>query len=121
VKKAPSSTLVLEGSHSGSTSLKIIHHGGDTITDAFKGSGDIEGPGNFNNIEIRRNGAVVSLASSTLNGVTDWDLGSTTFTMAFAPGDELALSFAADDLDSGDSLVVLYKPTGDILMRTTVR
>ncbi len=119
VQKAPSSAMVLEGSNAGSVALTIIHHGGDSIIDAFKGTGGAEAYGDFYNIEIRRNGATVNLTSSTLNGNDTWNLGVAANTAAFTPGDELALSFA-DGLDSGDSLVVLYKPTGDILQRTTV-
>ncbi len=122
VHKAPSVVLVVEGANEKSDTLKISHHGGDTILDAFANpaTGGDRGhlAGDWNNLEVRRNDELCTLAGkSTLNGNNRWNPGPNKYTQ-FAPGDELEITSLS--LTVGDSIVVFYTQTGDILQRTTV-
>ncbi|KAF5436375.1 Membrane-associated protease RseP, regulator of RpoE activity [Candidatus Methanophagaceae archaeon] len=122
VHKAPSVVLVVEGANANSDTLKISHHGGDTILDAFANpeTGGDRGQlaGDWNNLEVRRNDEPCTLAGkSTLNGDERWNPGPNKYTQ-FAPGDELEITSLS--LKVGDSIVVFYTQTGDILQRTTV-
>ena len=117
VKKAPNCALVVDGAVASGNKLNVtmIHHGGDTIVEAF--SNNPEGATGllWNKLEVRYNGGVFN-GTSYLNGVdngTIWTNGD------FKAGDELKLYFDSG-LDSGDSLTVVFKPTGDVLQRITV-
>jgi flagellin-like protein len=117
VKKAPNCALVVDGAvaSTGSVNVTMIHHGGDTIVDAFATSGNTTA-NMWKKLEIRYNGGVFD-GMSYLNGAANsstpdaWD-------SEFKAGDELKLTF--DSLTSGDSLTVVFKPTGDVLQRITV-
>jgi flagellin-like protein len=118
VKKAPNCALVVDGAVSSTQALNVtmIHHGGDTIVEAFGVNATDTPTGElWNKLEVRYNGAVFNNIAY-LNGAsnaTGWADGN------FKAGDELKLSFP-DGLDSGDSLTVVFKPTGDVLQRITV-
>ena len=116
VQKAPNTAIVVDNAVSGSAAKNVtmIHHGGDKIIDAFTTASDPTGL-KWNKLEVRYNGEVFN-GSSYLNNVgngTAWDDGN------FEPGDELKLTFA-DGLADGESIAVVYKPTGDLLQRVVV-
>jgi len=125
VKKAPSAALIIEGAVSNSEKITLIHHGGDTLIDAFDEGDVAKINGSWMNIEVRRKGAPCILTYSELNGELDWGPGSGN-TLPFEAGDELKLIFngtagtVSEPLETGDSIVILYTPTDDILQRTTV-
>lgn len=98
--------MTIENAYAGSSKITLIHHGGDTIVNAFKGN-----PPYWNYLEVRINGAVFS-DILTLNGAT-------VSSGDFKPGDELELSLDSG-LNSDDSISVVYTPTGDLLQRATV-
>ena len=115
VKKAPNCALVVDGAVASTQTLNVtmIHHGGDTIVEAF-GAGQGPTSGKWTKLEVRYNGAVFD-GTSYLNGVSN----ASNWTSAdFKAGDELKLTFGK--LTSGDSLTVVFTPTGDVLQRITV-
>lgn len=117
VTKAPSAALHLEDAYGGSTNITMIHYGGDPIGNAFTfNASDLSyTAAPWGDLELRRNGAAVT---------TDcWFAmnGTTVGTAKFKAGDELEIGFGSDKpLVSGDSLVVIYMPSGDILQRVKV-
>jgi flagellin-like protein len=115
VKKAPNCALVVDGAVASGTSTNVtmIHHGGDTIVEAFVTTGNTSQ--RWKKLQVRYNGGVFD-GTSYLNGVSnasDWSDGN------FNAGDELKLTFGSG-LVSGDSLTVVFTPTGDVLQRITV-
>jgi flagellin-like protein len=107
VKKAPSCALVVEGATANQTTLKIIHHGGNTILDAFNGT--------WLNLDVRYNGETVGAGNTvTLNG--DPIPGVNT---NFQAGDELKIVFGTP-FNTSDSITIVYTPTNDVLQRITV-
>jgi membrane-associated protease RseP (regulator of RpoE activity) len=122
VQKAPNAVLIIEGANANSDTLKISHHGGDTIIDAF-GNPDTGGArgelaGDWNYLEVRQNGEPCTLSNkSRLNGDANWNPGPNRYTR-FAAGDKLEISGLS--LNAGDSIEILYTQTGDILLRVTV-
>ncbi|HID19960.1 MAG TPA: peptidase [Methanophagales archaeon] len=122
VPKAPNAVLIIEGANAKSNKLKISHHGGDTIIDAFgnpeTGGGRGQFAGDWNYLEVKQNGEPCTLSGkSRLNGDDRWNPGPNRYTR-FAPGDELEISGLS--LNAGDSIEIHYTQTGDILLRTTV-
>ena len=121
-QKAPSAVLIIDGANANSDTLRISHHGGDTIADAFgnpeTGGGRGQFAGDWNYLEVRQNGELCTLSDkSRLNGDVRWNPGPNRYTR-FAPGDELEISGLS--LNTGDSIEIHYTQTGDILQRTTV-
>jgi flagellin-like protein len=113
VNKAPSVALVVEGAVSGfnDTDVKIIHHGGDKILDAF--TNNTAAPLCWKYMEVRYNGEEVG-NTTYLNGNIMTDNTVT----EFSAGDELVISFGT--LDPGDSITIVYTPTENVLQRITV-
>jgi hypothetical protein len=101
--KSPSTTLVAEGAQIGSKKITLIHHGGDRITNAFKGE-----PPYWNSLVIKKNG-VVFTGTIRLNGAAI-SAGN------FAPGDELEL-FMENELTKNDIITVIHVPSESLLMR----
>lgn len=101
--KAPSTALVAEGAQIGSKKITLIHHGGDTIANAFKGE-----PPYWNSLEIKKNG-VIYTGTIKLNGAV-LSAGN------FAPGDELEL-FMKNELTKDDIITVIHVPSESLLMR----
>lgn len=117
VKKAPSASLVIEDADVGNENITIVHRGGDTIVDAFGGN-------DWDSMEVRVNGGICDTNGHvSLNGT--WGIGNWNVS-DFEPGDELEINVSAaalnnEPLDSGDSISVVYTPTGDTLTRIKVR
>ncbi len=117
VTKAPSSSVVIENARRGETNVTILHHGGDIISDAFTSEGA------WRNIDVRANGkpCTVDNGNASLNGT--WNSGNWGAT-DFAPGDELEINVSAaalgSALASGDTIAVVYTPSGDMLQRVKV-
>jgi membrane-associated protease RseP (regulator of RpoE activity) len=121
-QKVPNAVLIIEGANANYDKLKISHHGGDTIIDAFgnpeTGGGRGQFAGDWNYLEVRQNGEPCTLSNkSRLNGDVRWNPGPNRYTR-FAPGDELEISGLS--LNAGDSIEILYTQTGDVLLQTTV-
>ncbi len=107
VTKSPNAALVVEDAAVGKTNITIIHHGGDPIVDAFKnetGTG-----GNWSNLEVKLEGENIEWANVTVGG--DKNLN-------FESGEQMEITVSA--LKSGDSIAVVYTPSGDILQRVKV-
>jgi flagellin-like protein len=107
VAKAPNSALVFEDVDVGKTNITLVHHGGDTITDAFK---DMPAPGNWSDMVVKLNGATVTWANNVTEGGND--------DPNFGSGEQLTIKVTA--LVSGDTVTVVYNPTGDVLQRVKV-
>jgi flagellin-like protein len=123
LKKTPNAAFAIEGVHQGSTSITIIHHGGDTIANAVSGTTNGQlGTANWSMMEVRINGAVFAEndpanATTRLNGATGFG------TADFEVGSELKLDLsdsAQGSLRAGDSISIVYIKTGDTLQRATV-
>jgi flagellin-like protein len=115
VKTAPSSSIVIENARADNTNITVLHHGGDTITDAFSGTGA------WKNIEVKVNGkSFLTDGNASLNA--DWDPSS--WGTNFAPGDELEINVSnaslSRALSSDDTIAVVYIPSGDIMQRVNV-
>lgn len=116
VKRAPDSSLVVEDANVGNKNITVIHYGGDTIVDAFTSGPD------WDSMEVRVNGETHDINNNTaLNGTWSDSGWGTTY---FKPGDELELNVSAGvlhrALESGDSITILYTPTGDVFQRVKV-
>lgn len=130
VTTSPRAALVVEDAVVGKDRITLLHHGGETITTAFRdgASGTTHG---WDALEVRINGRTFALdntvgTSISLNGSTPITSGSTPEqwetkwkTTKFAPGDELELVLK-NTLKSGDTIAVVYTPSGDILQRVKV-
>ena len=103
VTKAPSSSIVIEGAQRGAESVTILHYGGDIITDAFDTTTD-----KWKNIEVRKDGALIGYGNISSDVDND----------DFAPGEEIKIT--VDTLVSGNTITVVYVPSGDILQRVKV-
>ncbi|NAS88816.1 peptidase [ANME-1 cluster archaeon AG-394-G21] len=122
VQKVPSAVLIINGATANSDTLRISHHGGDSIADAFGnpeiGGGRGQSAGDWNYLEVRQNGELCTLSNkSRLNGDANWNPGPNRYTQ-FAVGDELEISDLS--LNTGDSIEIVYTQTGDVLLQTTV-
>ena len=106
--------IVIEDAEVGSSNVTIVHMGGDKISNAFVPSYVYKVNASiFENIEVRINGEVYEGWASLNNGAISKP--------DFAAGDELELGLGAGwRLHSGDSIAVVYTPTGDILQRVKV-
>ena len=111
VAKAPNSALVVEDARVGNTNVTVIHHGGDTIVDAFTVNGTtVDG---WKNLIVKHNGTDIGDTSwtgiVTLGGDTDAN---------FASGEQLRIKVS--ELASGDTITVVYMVTGDLMQRVKV-
>jgi len=118
VNKAPSTALVVEGVKPGEdVKVRIYHHGGDTIVEAFKAanaSGDASKK--WNNLEVRLNGATVG---SQINWLKMNNSGiNETWKQNFESGDQISMEFKK--LNVSDSIAVVHVPSDSILQRVTV-
>ena len=116
VKTAPSSSIVIENAQRSANPINVtlIHQGGDIVTDAFTGTKGTT-KSEWNNIEVRHNGAIINTTSAWLN---TGDVITTAWATDFKPGDELKINFSS--LASADTIAVVYTPSGDMLQRVKV-
>ena len=109
VAKAPNAALVVEDARVGNTNVTVIHHGGDTIVDAFTATPS------WKNLMVKHNGEDIGWGNVTLGGDTDEN---------FASGEQLEINVSGAAggalLASGDTITVVYIPTGDLLQRVKV-
>ncbi len=115
VKTAPSCALVVDGAVPGfNKTVKIIHHGGDTILGAFDAT-NTTCP--WANMEVRYNGETVCSDGeiATLIQLNNADVAKEDF----VAGDELKITF--NEISSGDFITIVYTPTEDLLQRITVQ
>lgn len=112
--KSPSQVLLelrMEKDRYGRDNLILTHLGGDPLPEAFSLS---NGAISWKNLEVRVNGVRVEVGSGALlNGQ-----GSTSGTVRFLRGDEL--SFPLSGLREGDSLSVIYRPAGQVLLEIRI-
>jgi flagellin-like protein len=107
VAKAPNAALVFEDADAGKYVVTLVHHGGDTITDAFSGTPASD----WGDMIVKHNGATIDWGTNvTVGGNNDDNFGS---------GEQLAINVSTK-LVSGDTLSVVYGPTGDVLQRVKV-
>ncbi len=113
--KITSARLMIDGAAVGSSSIRIIHMGGDTIPRAF--AANASAPAQqldeavFNDLEVRLNGALFA-GKATLN------TGAIT-KPGFEAGDELVLQLG-DPLKPGDRISILFVPGNQVLHWTVV-
>jgi flagellin-like protein len=113
VKKAPSCALVVEGATAGQDTVKIIHHGGNKVLDAFNNT-TADDP--WMNLEVRYEGARLT----TTGEASSLKLNGGNFTKAdYEAGDEIVILFD-DPLQTDQSITVVYTPTQDVLQRIVV-
>lgn len=103
--------LKMEKDKYGRENLVLRHLGGDPFPEAFSLS---NGAISWNNLEVRVNGVRVEVEGEALfNGQS-----STQGKVKFSRGDEL--SFPLSGLREGDSLSVIYRPGGQMLLEIKV-
>jgi FlaG/FlaF family flagellin (archaellin) len=107
--------LQIEGARVGSSTITIVHMGGDTISNAFTVNASAPtyhlNESVFNVLEVLLNGALFD-GNATLN----------TGAIAkpeFEAGDELVLQLE-DPLESGDRISILFVPSNQVLHWTVV-
>lgn len=121
-EKPLSVSISIDNAQKNKKALTIKHTGGDAITGAFYGAAnDNSGiaPDNWNNMEIRINGAKVGTKDNTakLNGgniqasLYDFKVGDVLYFELAAP---------ADKLSSGDVITVIYTPVNQIITEIKV-
>jgi hypothetical protein len=96
----PNAALIVEDAFVGSTTIYIIHHGGDTILNAFTGAPNSD----FNDLKVKLNGVDLVFTGTIGDGDND-----------FESGEKITLKVPA--LSSDDSIAIVFVPTGEILMR----
>ena len=100
-------TILIEGAEAGSSSITIVHMGGDIVPHAFTPSHScFVNDSVFNVLEVRINGAVFE-GFATLNSGA---IAKSDFEVA----DELTLELG-QPLSSGDHISVIYVPGGQII------
>jgi len=117
VTEIPHVNLMIEDAKAGSSDITIVHMGKSRIENAFAPDSSSHGyfldGTTFKNLEVRINGTVYEGRASLNRGAISKP--------DFAAGDELELELGSDwVLHSGDSISVVYTPTGDTLQRVTV-
>lgn len=125
VSSAPSAAIVIENARAGEYDFTVVHHGGDTVTEAFTLVGTPSNVSAWDNIEVKVNGVSVDLINTTpvyhvtLGGNTD---------LSFSAGEQLDVTYMIDDggadiataLATGDTITIVYTPTEDVLQRVKV-
>jgi flagellin-like protein len=104
--------IIIEDAKPGSSNITIVHMGGYKIGNAFAPSYVYKVNATiFKNMEVRINGAIYEgWASLNSGAISKAD---------FAGGDELELGLDMQ-LSQGDSISVIYVPSGQILLRVVV-
>ena len=130
VTTSPRAALVVEDAVVGNNRITVLHHGGETVTTAFKNGVTVKN--GWDALQVKINGQIfdldpkgvgteISLNDTTIKqGDTDESNWKTKWgTTKFAAGDELELKLT-NTLKSGDTIAVVYTPSGDILQRVKV-
>lgn len=113
VQRAPNAAMVIEDARKGSESITVIHHGGDAVVNAFLDDNNDTKADNWDCIMVLRNGpAVVWENNVTANQYESGELD-------FEVGEQLEIKMSPK-LNSGDTIAIIYIPTGDILQRVKV-
>ncbi|MEA2033354.1 MAG: type IV pilin N-terminal domain-containing protein [Euryarchaeota archaeon] len=108
VAKAPNSALVIEDARVDNIEIAVIHHGGDTIVDAFTVNDTLK-LATWDNLKVKHGGIDIPEANVTVGGNNDTN---------FVSGEQLQINVSA--LASGDTITVVYTETGDLLQRVKV-
>jgi len=118
--QTPRVTLLIEGVKAGSKNVTVVHYGGEPLTEAFKKPATQNGSC-WDSVLVKINGKTFDAKQGTvaLNGTWDPAEWGTT---RFEPADELKLALSeTEKLKSGDSITVVFIPTGDVLQRVKVQ
>ena len=107
VKKAPNSAFIVENALVDATTICIVHHGGDSIADAFNGTPNSQ----FKNLKIKVNGIDRAYSGNVTGTIGDGD-------NHFESGEQILLTVSA--LSSGDSITMVFAPTNEVLQRVSV-
>ncbi len=131
VDTAPSAALVVDGAQDGKPEFTVLHHGGEIITQAFREN--VQDDSCWDEMEVKLNGRTLTFADGRvdeifLNGTaSNESSGQPTRwgTTVFAPGDEVKITLDSSTsppltLKSGDTIAVVFVPSGDIMQRVTV-
>jgi len=107
----PSVSILIEDAQPGASNITIVHLGRDDVRDAFAPASQpsyFVNASIFKNIQVRINGSIYKgWASLNTEGIAKPD---------FEVGNELELGFGPDwTLSQGDSITVVYVPTGRVL------
>lgn len=114
VTTAPNAALLIENAEDGKSSITVVHHGGDTIAEAFTASP----PTNLDatTLLVKINGAPQTVSDAAdIKADSDRHFEST---------EEIKFAIldigGSTTLSSGDAISVVYVPTGDVLQRVKV-
>ena len=132
VDTAPSAALVVDGAQDGKPEFTVLHHGGEIITQAFREN--VQDDSCWDEMEVKLNGRTLTFADGRvdeifLNGTPSVESPAGTATgwgtTVFAPGDEVKITLDNSTsppltLKSGDTIAVVFVPSGDIMQRVTV-
>lgn len=121
-EKPLSATISIDNAKKNKTALTIKHTGGDGIIGAFYGKSNDNfaiSPDNWNNMEVRINGAKVGTKDNTtkLNGenvkgsLYDFKVGDVLY---------FELAVPADKLSSGDVITIIYVPVNQVITEIKV-
>lgn len=109
VSKAPNAALVIEDATVGKTSVTVIHHGGDTVTDAFALNTSGTAIDSWDNLVVKHDGTNILAANVSFGGDTDNN---------FESGEQMTITVST--LVSGETISAVYIPSGDIMQRVKV-
>jgi flagellin-like protein len=108
--------ILVDGAKAGSPLIAIVHMGGDALANAFSPASEPEHFLNesiFENLEVRINGTIYEGNASLNRGPISKSV--------FEVGDELELELGPDrQLSVGDSISVVFLPSGQVLRWTVV-
>ena len=118
-EKTPSVALVVEGLNTGTNvTVRIFHHGGDTISGAYKVATDADPANKWDDVQVRINGATVSSTNADCMWKNGVGCNEANWTASFTPGDLLTIRFKS--LNHSGTLTIVHQPTDRVLLRKGV-
>lgn len=109
VTKAPNAALIVENADNGKDYITLVHHGGDTISDAFTSSTALDPT----TLKIKINGKDQTGVIIKSDGDNHFESSEEIKVTPLDIGGVATLS-------SGDAISVVFVPTGDVLQRVKV-
>ena len=118
-KRTPNVALVVEGLETGTNvTVKIFHHGGDTISGAYAVATDADPANKWNDVQVRINGATVSSTNADCIWKNGIGCNEANWTASFTPGDLLTIRFKS--LTESGTLTIVHQPTDRVLLRKSI-
>jgi flagellin-like protein len=115
-KKTPNVALVVEGLNTGTNvTVRIFHHGGDTISGAYTVAMDADPANKWAGVQVRINGATVSSVNADCMWKNGVGCNEANWTASFTPGDLLTIRFKS--LNESGTLTIVHQPTDRVLLR----